>query len=170
MKKVTVVSGAVLMGLALAACSSDKPQREGFKHEQGMHHFGKEAKRGDMMRGLRDLNLTDEQKAQIKKIIEQNRPQHTQPDQAQRSEFQNQMAQRRAAENSLITSPTFDEAAARELISRHSQQHTERMQRQSEIELQKLKTRHAIMQVLTPEQRQQWLEKQEKMREGRKPR
>lgn len=172
MRKITAVSAAVLMGLALTACSSDKPQRdgrwEGFKHGQGMHHFGKEGNRGNVMRDLRGLNLTDEQKAQIKQILEQNRPQDNEPAEAERSEIRSQMAQRRTAENSLITSPTFNEAAARELIN---QQYADRVQRHSEMELQKLKTRHAIMQVLTPEQRQQWLAKQEKMqKEGRKPR
>lgn len=167
MKKVTAISAAVLMGLALTACSSDKPQR-GPKHEQGAQ---KDFKRGGLPHDLRELNLTDAQKAQIKQIMEQNRPQRDQraaPNDAQREQFRSQMQAQRAAENSLITNATFDEAAARNLIVQRDQNQAERQQRQNEAELQQLKTRHAIMQVLTPEQRQQWLQNQQQRQNERK--
>ncbi|MDO5640676.1 MAG: Spy/CpxP family protein refolding chaperone [Neisseria sp.] len=167
MKKLTAVSAAVLMGLALTACSSDKPQR-GPKSEHGMQ---KDFKRGGLPHDLRKLDLTDAQKTQIEQIMAQNRPQRGEraaPSAAEREQFRSQMQARRAAENSLLTNPTFDEAAARNLIAQREQNQAERQQRQNEAELQQLKTRHAIMQVLTPEQRQQWLANQQQRQEGRK--
>ncbi|UOO81983.1 Spy/CpxP family protein refolding chaperone [Uruburuella testudinis] len=167
MKKTAAISAAVLMGLALTACSADKPQR-GSKHEQGMH---KDFKRGGLPRDLRDLNLTDAQKAQIEQIMQQNRPQRGErpaPDAAEREQFRSRMEARRAAENSLLTNPTFDEAAARNLIAQGDQYQAQRQQRHNEAELQQLKTRHAVMQVLTPEQRQQWLAKQQQRQDARK--
>ena len=167
MKKLTAVSAAVLMGLALSACSSDKPQRAP-KHEQGMQ---KDFKRGALPRDLHELNLTDAQKAQIKQIMEQNRPQRAErpaPNAAEREQILNRMQAYRTAENQLMNNPTFDEAAARNLIAQRDQNQAERQQRQNEAELQQLKTRHSIMQVLTPEQRQQWQTMQQQRHDARK--
>lgn len=174
MKKLTAVSAAVLMGLALTACSADRHDR-GPRTEQGMK---KDFKRGGMPRDLAELNLTDAQKAQIKQIMEQNRPQARQqgqrpaPDDAQREQFRNQMQVQHAAEQQLILAPAFDEAAAKQLIAQENQQQAAHLQQREAthdaFELQQLKTRHAVMQVLTPEQRQQWLANQQKRQDARK--
>lgn len=159
MKKITAISTAVLMGLALTACSTDRPQH-GPRAEQGMNkHFSKDG----LPRDLSELSLTDAQKDQIKQIMAQgqvDRP--AAPDESQRAAFRSEIQQRRAAEQQLILAPTFDETAARQLVAQRAKKMDQRQQQRSEMELQHLKQRHDIMQVLTPEQRQQWLANQQK--------
>ncbi|WP_373796497.1 Spy/CpxP family protein refolding chaperone [Neisseria dentiae] len=161
MKKAPVLTTAVLIGvsaLSLAACSSDR----GPKHDRdGREHAGKEFRKGGMERGFKDLNLTEEQKTKIRAIMEEGRDNRTQqPDDNRREAFRQQMENYRAAEQNLMKNPAFDEAAARNLIAQREQGMEEQRRQRAEFELQQLKKRHAVFQVLTPEQQQKWLEKQ----------
>ena len=93
---------------------------------------------------LEQLNLTAAQKTKIQAIMQQNRP-------APRGDMKQNFEQHRQQEQQLISSKTFNEQAARQLIAQEQQQRTE-------FELNRLRERHAIFQVLTPAQQQKWLE------------
>ena len=155
MKKASALTAAVLAGvcaLSLAACSSERAPKHG--HAPA----GKEFRRGGMDRGFKDLNLTQEQKAKIRAIMEEGRGSRMQPPGENRREaFRQQMESRRIAEQNLLTNPVFDEAAARSLIAQREQGMEEQRRQRAEFELQQLKKRHAVFQVLTPEQQQKWL-------------
>lgn len=161
MKTKPALAAAVLIGisaLSLAACSSDR----GPKHERnGREHAGKAFHKGGMERGFKDLNLTEEQKTKIRAIMEEGRGNRAQqPDENRREAFRQQTESYRAAEQNLLKNPAFDEAAARNLIAQREQGMEEQRRLRAETELQQLKKRHAVFQVLTPEQQQKWLEKQ----------
>uniref|UniRef100_UPI00359FF854 Spy/CpxP family protein refolding chaperone n=1 Tax=Neisseria dentiae TaxID=194197 RepID=UPI00359FF854 len=105
--------------------------------------------------------LTEEQKTKIRAIMEEGRDNRAQqPDDNRREAFRQQMENYRAAEQNLMKNPAFDEAAARNLIAQREQGMEEQRRQRAEFELQQLKKRHAVFQVLTPEQQQKWLEKQ----------
>ncbi|MCP1659381.1 Spy/CpxP family protein refolding chaperone [Neisseria perflava] len=106
-----------------------------------------------------DLNLSEEQKAQIKKILNDNKPAQAEGKDDKRAEFEKQFEARRTAEAALLKNATFDEAAAKKLIEEGQQNKAERDAKRAEMELSMLKTRHAIFQVLTPEQQQKLLER-----------
>lgn len=156
MKKASALTAAVLAGvctLSLAACSSERAPKHG--HAPA----GKEFRRGGMDHGFKDLNLTQEQKAKIRAIMEEGRGNRMQPPPGEnrREAFRQQMESRRIAEQNLLTNPVFDEAAARSLIAQREQGMEEQRRHHAEFELQQLKKRHAVFQVLTPEQQQKWL-------------
>lgn len=169
MKKAPAFATAALIGisaLSLAACSSEHSP----KRERGAH-AGKEFRKGGMERGFKDLNLSEEQKTKIRAIMEEGRSQNERrrhPDESVQGEQQRRAEAYRAAEQNLLKNPVFDEAAARNLIARRGQEMEARRRSCDEAELQQLKKRHAVFQVLTPEQQQKWLEKQQK-RGGQKP-
>ena len=164
MKKITTfVTAAALIastaGLAVAADNKQPEQRSGHSKPYQQPHMGKDG----MPRGFEHLNLTEAQKSQIQSIMQKNRPQ--QNDNA-RAEQQKQFEAQRAQEQRLIEAKTFDEAAARQMIN---QRMAERQQKMGELELNRLKTRHAVFQVLTPAQQKQWQEQQAQRTPKRMP-
>lgn len=159
MKKSTLT--ALLLGLAsfsLAACSTSGEHR-GHKRE-GAHKHAQSHKgeKDGLPRGFDKLDLTDAQKTQIRQIMEAGRPA---PMPEHRNTPEN-MQQERAAEQALMQNKTFDEAAARNLIAQREQKRAEMQSLKAQNELQRLKTRHAVFQVLTPEQQQKLLAEQQK--------
>lgn len=78
------------------------------------------------------FDLTTEQSAQVKALCE-----------TARGEYQGKRQARKAALNKFYDAPTFDEAAAKELVLKQKE---DRM-------IEKMKYRYAINQILTPEQR-----------------
>ncbi|QEY23776.1 Spy/CpxP family protein refolding chaperone [Neisseria animalis] len=164
MKKYFAIAAASLIGLAGIAAAAENMAHHNArsdKAERAMH------KKGELPRDLQALNLNSKQKADIQKIIETHRA-DTKRDrtsnEAFRAEFRKKMQEYRAAEQQLISAKTFDETAARRMIAEHNQHHTDK-------EVQRLKTRHAVFQVLTPSQQKQWLDNQNKRMEkrGKKP-
>ncbi len=113
--------------------------------------------------GMARLNLSSSQKAQIEKIRNQYRSPETAQD--QKSQHEAQMQQHRAQMNALLQSKTFDEPKARNLIAQQQQWHAAQQQQRAESQLNRMKTQHAIFQVLTPAQQKQWLEQ----RQNQKP-
>lgn len=102
--------------------------------------MGKGFRRGGGMRGFRDLNLTDDQKAKIRTIMESNRP-----DQALREEMQ-----------------TIRQAKRDGTMTAEQQERLKTLRGQ-------FKTKHEAVQqqilaVLTPEQRQQFEAKKAEMK------
>lgn len=187
MKKYIAVAIASLVGLAgVATAAGTVAHHNAHKHEAGFQAH----KKGELPRDLQELNLSSKQKTKIEKIIEANRPQNpmvntpemqpnpqdmtpppaeTQaPNDAKRAEFQKKMEERRMAEQKLVSSKSFDEAAARRMIAErhaeHEQNATERQQKMADMEIKRLKERHDIFQILTPKQQQQWLENQKNRR------
>lgn len=163
--------GAIIIGIAtlsLAACSSP-----GKRHD---HHSGKGpdqappphqvAARGDLLLpGFEKLNLSDAQKTEILRIMEANRPNNgARPEENMRPDRQAE----RTAEQALLQNKTFDEAAARELIARQEEASAAHRQQHADAQLQRLKTQHAVFQVLTPEQQQKWLTEQQRRPDRRK--
>ncbi len=76
------------------------------------------------------------------------------------------MEARRAAEQKLMSNKTFDEAAARQMIVERQQERLQMEREHAERELQMLKKRHAIYQVLTPAQQKQLQELQQRRMEN----
>ncbi|TFV01791.1 hypothetical protein E4T85_21360, partial [Bacillus stratosphericus] len=101
-------------------------------------------------------------------IMEEGRDNRAQqPESNRREALRQQIDHYRAAEQNLLQAPAFDEAAVRNLISLREQDREAQRRQHAELELQQLKKRHAVFQVLTPEQQQKWLEEQNKRSNGK---
>lgn len=165
---VSAITVAALMsaGMVFAAGENNvttKAEDMSAKHAQ---HSGKPMGKkmmahAGMLPGFDQLNLTDAQKAQIKQIVEANRPVKPENHEQQRTQFVQKMQQRQAQEQQLLMSKNFDERAARQLIEERQQERAQMMRDHEERELQQLKTRHAVFQVLTPAQQKQFLANQQ---------
>ena len=107
-----------------------------------------------MHKMLASLDLTPSQKAQIKALVEQHREKYqaSKPKAGMRHKVQQ-----------LVSADSFDEVAARSLLEQQQQKDIERR-------LDGLKLQHEIRQLLTPEQRQQLSEKQQKLHNKRQQR
>ena len=57
----------------------------------------------------------------------------------------------------ILRKPTFDEEEARSTIAKYRQENAGKKQEYAEHELQLMRQKHAIFQVLTPEQQEQYL-------------
>lgn len=160
MKKLTIATLALMTtaGVAFAANGNDNAPRMDGEHRGGK--MMREHKKSDLPRGFEQLNLTDAQKAKIKAIVEADQP----APKANRDDasFKQKMEARRAAEQKLMSNKTFDEAAARQMIVERQQERLQMEREHAERELQMLKKRHAIYQVLTPAQQKQLQELQQR--------
>ena len=148
MKKLIALA-AIAATVGLTACASDRHDKGGRDGEhrhgagKGFHGEHKQGRDG-LPRGFDRLNLSDAQKQQIQTILDNNRSQAAQNQEARRAEFE----QQRAAEQALVSGATFNENAARQMIAGQQQRH-------ADMALQQMRVRHQLFQVLTPEQRQQ---------------
>lgn len=156
MKKITAIAAAALLGIAGAAVAADSAAN------MQQPKQSREFKRGELPRDLQALNLSAAQKTRIQAILQEGRPAQTELSEAQRNQMRTQAQAHRAAEQSLMANKTFDEAAARRLIAEREQARAQFQQRHADFEMQQLKKRHAVFQVLTPAQQKQWLESQSK--------
>lgn len=118
--------------------------------------------KGGLPYGFNKLKLTVEQKEKIKKIMDENRQEKLKGDsQTQRREkFKQKMEQQRKQEQELLSKKQFDEQVARQMIQQRQDERETFEKEKAEHELQILKTRHAVFQVLTPQQQKQYLENQ----------
>jgi protein CpxP len=127
--KLTAITAVltVFAGMAFAQGGSDAP----------MHH-----RRGGFMGGmelpLRQLNLTDEQKAQVKQIFQAERP-AMKPLMQQEHAAHTQMIQ-------LITSGTFEQAKVAAIAAQESQTHMQ-------LEIEHAKMASQIYQLLSSDQK-----------------
>ncbi len=154
-KMIALAALSAIAATSYAATKDTPPQDNG--QPKGM--FGQHKGHGMMSpdglpRGFERLNLSDAQKKKIKAIMDANRPAQADA-QARQAEFE----QRRAAEQALISSKTFDETKARQMITEQQQQHADMM-------LKNMKMRHDVFQVLTPEQQKQWQDMRPQPRDG----
>ena len=159
MKK--LVLGSVLAlssSLAMVGCtqasavseSQAKPATQ-MQHKQGQHHRGDhhKGKRG----GFENLNLSTEQKAQIKAL----RQAQKQKFQANSQQHRAQQLQLQAQTEALINSPTLNNAALDKLADQQAALSKQRF-------INRVQSQHAMAQVLTDEQKAEL----KKMREERK--
>lgn len=100
------------------------------------HHKG--FRDGGMKYMLRDLDLDESQRTQIKQIFEAQAPK-------MREEF-TVMRQKRQAINQLMTADVLDEALLHDLTQQQAQMMAERS-------AERVRTQHAMLAILTPEQR-----------------
>lgn len=106
---------------------------------------------GQLLKGLKGLDLTDAQRAQIKTLMENARATLPSPEAMQSSH---------QAMQALIKAPQFDAVAARQLLEAQQD-------KQLEAQLARLKLQHDIRAVLTDEQKAKLDERQAKMLERR---
>ncbi len=154
MKKYTALLAlAAVLGLGACAAEGGKQGRDGRHQPHGEMRGEMRGKRDGLPRGMDKLNLSDAQKQQIQQIFaaERQQAQNARPDDAAREQY-------RAQREAITSGTSFDEARARNLIGQEQAVHAER-------EISRLRTEHAVWQVLTPEQREQW----KQMRERRAP-
>ncbi|ASK27494.1 Spy/CpxP family protein refolding chaperone [Neisseria chenwenguii] len=193
MKKYLAAATAALT-LSATACAAQPPK------DKPAYDCSRDCTRSEHLpHGFDRLDLSSRQKAKIRKILENERRER----QAERSAHEEKMkakfasleaqheerikkeAERQAAVDKLISGKKFDEAAARRLIGEEEAEsdrmiadmnadRAEHKPQHEAAQLRRLKNFHAMFQVLTPKQQQQWLE-QRKQRaadkaERRKPR
>lgn len=123
----------------------------------GKHHDGEGMHGGKGMMGkhlLRGVDLTDEQKAELKNLREQKRESMK----ANKGEFRTQMMAERQQMQELMLADNFDEAAVRALAEKMVDQQVERR-------IAMVKSQHEMMSILTPEQKVQVKENMDKMAE-----
>jgi len=114
------------------------------KNKGGKHHKGKKR---DM--GFEKLNLTDQQKEDMKTIMSAQKTERK-----DRKTDAERLAQR-AEMQALMQAETFDEAKAKELIENKQAKNTEQR-------LAKMKAKHEMYQLLTDEQKAEFAEMQMK--------
>lgn len=171
MKKLTAFTAALMMSASVAVAADQMhPQRgepmPNSRHEKGM----KQNNKAHLPLGMAELNLTEAQKNQIKAIMEADRTQREQKHNGDKMAKMQQKIQKmqtyRNQERALMNNKNFDETAARRMIAERNQQfaqeRAEMEKNRAERELQMLKKRHAVFQVLTPEQQKQYQENQQK--------
>jgi periplasmic protein CpxP/Spy len=125
------IAGAVLLvALAAAAVAFSQTLTRVHMHRHGMY--------GGIGFHARALNLTDDQRTQMKAIMTKEKPTLT--------PLLNQMATTRQQLRQLEMSGTFDEGKVRELA-------TQQAQTMTELTVQKARIRSELYQVLTPEQK-----------------
>ncbi|MCF1427900.1 MAG: Spy/CpxP family protein refolding chaperone [Shewanella sp.] len=136
-----VTGGALLVSPVMAGPHHDG---EGYQHKHGhqMQRKGCNFMGHGMFRGL---NLTDEQKTQIKTIVKAQKGTNNQG--AHAAHHQQMQA--------LITAPQFDEATAYTLIEKQQEMH-------QQMKLKKLESQNKIYNLLTAEQQQKLQQRMEK--------
>lgn len=111
--------------------------------------------RGGLDRGImRQLDLTEEQQAQLKEMREAGRDEMKAQFKENFESHQAQMQAHRASVQALVLADTFDQAAAQELAKQMVDQQTERRVKMLEKE-------HKMLSVLTPEQKAKFVELQQ---------
>jgi periplasmic protein CpxP/Spy len=130
-KMIAVTAMAMALPMSAYAGHHEAGEKQGHSDTRGHHHAG--------MGMLKNLDLTEEQKAKVKEIMSQ-----------QKVNMKQAMGERRAHRDdmrALVEADTFDAQKARALIAQ--QQAAE-----LDMKLAMLKTQHEIYKVLTPAQRE----------------
>jgi periplasmic protein CpxP/Spy len=154
MKKIVGAAALSFLGLAAVGMAAEGGRgfggREGWSHGGGRHGFGM---------GLRELNLTDDQKSQLKQIHEQ-----------QKEAMQPLMEQHRQLRDQIEQSLSSDKPDA----TRIGQLEIQLFNLRSQFRAQREKMQQAFVGVLTPEQKAQWeklqAERKQRMEERRQQR
>ena len=154
MTKVNTLSKLVLIcGLATATLGAGSVLAKGGMHDKQGHS---QARFLLSERGADKLDLTQEQQTKLEAIFE---AQKTQMKALRGDDKEDRKAQRKAQKekmDALLSAPTFDENAAKELLAARHEKGTE-------FGLIKLKTQHQVMQVLNAEQQEKFAKMQKRM-------
>lgn len=154
MTKVNTLSKLVLIcGLATATLGAGSVLAKGGMHDKQGHS---QARFLLSERGADKLDLTQEQQTKLEAIFE---AQKTQMKALRGDDKEARKAQRKAQKekmDALLSAPTFDESAAKELLAARHEKGTE-------FGLIKLKTQHQVMQVLNAEQQEKFAKMQKRM-------
>jgi periplasmic protein CpxP/Spy len=138
MKSIKTTLAAVVSGVALCA-SMAMAQDQTTPPTQPAHHMQRGHMRGEAFGlPLRQLNLTDDQKAQIKQIFQSEKA-NFRPLMQQEMSSRQQLAQ-------LVTSGNFDQAKAAAIAAQESQTHVQ-------IEVEHAKIASQIYQLLSSDQK-----------------
>lgn len=142
----------LLAGLGFASFAQNGPQR-GFGGGGPRGERGGKGLRGGRIPFLRDLDLTDAQKAQIKQI--------TDSAEAGTKELRQRMNALHESELNALADGTFNEGAVRAAAQ-------ERANVQVELEVARARTMSQIFAVLTPEQKTQIAAKRQEFEQRRR--
>jgi len=128
-----------LVALMVAAMFAIGADAQGVRPRGGRPGMGPGGQRGaEVQQFFRDLDLTEEQKSEMRSLRERSR-EESQPILQQLRELQKERRQ-------LIQSNTFNEDAARNLVNRESEL-------RSALSLNRTANQHAVYNLLTPEQK-----------------
>ncbi len=139
-----LIATLIATGMAVttgAAFAGENCPKGGFGKHGGMH-----------ARMYKNLDLTKQQDQQIKEILEKARPNKAEHRGNRQAHFQ--------AKHQLIQSANLDEDKLNQLAEQTAEQVKQRF-------IKRVKTQHQIWQILTPEQRQKVIERQNKHMEKR---
>ncbi len=134
-------------------CDRPMPAKmqEGFGKHGGMQAGKHGGMHGGKHMGLRGLNLSEEQRDKIFTLMHEQAPVMREKAKVARNA--------RSELRALSQAEQFDAERAKALTDAAAQAH-------AEMDLLRAQTRHALSQVLTPEQRQQWQERQDRFQRG----
>ncbi|RNF53007.1 periplasmic repressor CpxP [Marinomonas hwangdonensis] len=137
-----LILASLVLPLAISAGSAFA---YGGKDHRGSHNDCRSGMDRSMMK---DLNLTDDQKTQLKELRRANKDTMKRggKEQTQQEAHRNQL-------NELLLADNFDTTKAKALAEQMSDTHTER-------QVEKLSKQHQMLSVLTPEQKTQFIEQQ----------
>ncbi|KTD97660.1 Spy/CpxP family protein refolding chaperone [Pseudoalteromonas sp. H71] len=154
MTKVNTLSKLVLIcGLATATLGAGSVLAKGGMHDKQGHS---QARFLLSERGANKLDLTDEQQTKLKAIFEAQKTQMKALRGGDKEARKEMREAHKAKMDALLSAATFDENAAKELLSA-------RQSKGEEFGLIKLKTQHQVMQVLNAEQQEKFAKMQKRM-------
>ncbi|GAA0551480.1 hypothetical protein GCM10009098_18900 [Rheinheimera aquimaris] len=133
----------LIFALSVITASSLSGSVMAHEHRAARHDGAHHERHLPMKRMLAGLDLTDNQREQIKQLMQQQREAFKREGRDNAAHLQLQ---------ALLIAEQFDESAARQLLE-------QQQQRAVEKRLTMLKLQHQVLQVLTEEQRQQLAEK-----------
>jgi periplasmic protein CpxP/Spy len=148
-----VLAATLLLGLGVAGFAQDGPGR-GFDGRGGGPRGGHRGPhgRGGFVPFLRDLNLTDAQKAQVKQI--------TDSFEASTKPLWERMEAQRGGEMDALKDGAFDEAAVRAAAQERANAHVE-------LEVARARMMSQVYALLTPEQKAQIAQRRQQFEQKR---
>jgi protein CpxP len=144
-RNIIMLATVVGFGLSLPTLAHQNAHQE--QHQAQHQHKGK---KHQLKRLFKRLDLTTEQRGQIKEIV-QNSKQELKRFDKQKQAYRQEVA-------ALVKSDIFDEQAYYSLKDKHNQL-------LSDIEITRLKTRHSIYQVLNDQQREKLAQLKQKRKQ-----
>ncbi|QBF83297.1 periplasmic heavy metal sensor [Shewanella maritima] len=138
--------------LPVSAENTQTETAQEMKMEKRKHH-----KRGGMHKMLRKLDLTEEQKTQVKTIVQKYKPEMTD---AEREAKKADKQARKQEVIALVTAPQFDESQAQAIVEAGQANHQQKM-------LDQLRMQNEIYQILDSDQQAKF---QEMLERGKKRR
>ncbi|CAM3783405.1 Spy/CpxP family protein refolding chaperone [Rheinheimera salexigens] len=135
---ILTVSSLSVASVAVAQVDTSAKSNIQYKQHSRIH-----SPQHRFMRMFKSVDLTDEQQQQMQLLIQQHKA-----DRNSQSASKQQYSDTKAAISQLMQADHFDQAQAEQLLQ-------QRQVQQQQRQLQRLKLQYDLLQVLTPEQRQQ---------------